>query len=242
MNPWALIIVVSRLRPESILVVSAYPQANSVLTRRGPVRNLPASFPHSIPLFSIRFSLNHETHLPAQPSKTKTYTWFSRTNVYPGRTFGVETPARERASTIVPLGLPGGSSISTLRDRVEASFGRRERLIESNEFTRVFRNGRRSVDVFFTVLYLPNSLGYPRLGLAVAKKNVRHAVRRNRLKRLARESFRLAGPALDSLDIVVLARHQADPATNSDLFVSLQNHWRRVGSDASSGKNAVTDG
>jgi len=206
------------------------------------VRNLPASFLSPIPLFSIRFSLNHETHLPAQSPKTKTDSWFSRTNVYPGRTLGVETPARERASTIVPLGLPEGKSISTLCDPVESSFSRRQRLIESTEFTRVFRNGRRSADGFFTVLYLPNSLGYPRLGLAVAKKNVRHAVRRNRLKRLARESFRLAGPALDSLDIVVLARRQADPATNSDLFLSLQNHWRRVGSDATSERTAVTDG
>jgi ribonuclease P protein component len=36
----------------------------------------------------------------------------------------------------------------------------------------------------------PNGLGYARLGLIVSKKFERHAVKRNRIKRILRETFR----------------------------------------------------
>ena len=49
---------------------------------------------------------------------------------------------------------------------------------------------------------LPNS----RLGLVVAKKKVRRAHERNRVKRLARESFRLHQQQLNDLDIVVMPK------------------------------------
>ncbi|SDH03556.1 ribonuclease P protein component [Nitrosomonas sp. Nm132] len=48
----------------------------------------------------------------------------------------------------------------------------------------------------------PSSLDYPRLGLIVAKKLERHAVRRNRLKRLLREVFRMHQQELDKMDCV----------------------------------------
>jgi ribonuclease P protein component len=55
----------------------------------------------------------------------------------------------------------------------------------------VFRQGQRSADRFFTVLYRPNALDMPRLGFAISRKKVRHATDRNRLKRVVRESFRI---------------------------------------------------
>ena len=48
----------------------------------------------------------------------------------------------------------------------------------------------------------PNDLGVPRLGLIVAKKVLRRAVDRNRVKRVIRESFRKRR-GLPALDIVV---------------------------------------
>jgi ribonuclease P protein component len=81
------------------------------------------------------------------------------------------------------------------------------------------------VDQYFTVLYRSNELAYSRLGLAIAKKIVRRAVARNRLKRIVRESFRTAGRQLNGLDIVIMARHRAEAALNAELFNSLDNHW-----------------
>ena len=102
------------------------------------------------------------------------------------------------------------------------------RLTCPAEYDRVFKNSRRSADRFFTVLYCRNDLGYSRLGLAIAKRHIRLAVRRNCLKRIIRESFRAARQELDGVDIVVLARSGAGNAANAELFDSLGRHWQRV--------------
>ena len=80
----------------------------------------------------------------------------------------------------------------------------------------------------FTVLFRPNELQIPRLGLAIAKKHSRHATARNRLKRIVRESFRQHQALLAGLDIVVMNRPAAGSAKNEQLFASLDRHWRRL--------------
>lgn len=110
----------------------------------------------------------------------------------------------------------------------KASFQKRFRLTKATEFERVFGENQRSVDGLFTVLYRRNGLGYPRLGLAIAKRQVRFAVDRNRLKRLIRESFRGAKQQLSDLDIVIMARHEAGTSDNAVIYASLAAHWRSM--------------
>lgn len=50
---------------------------------------------------------------------------------------------------------------------------------------------------------MPNSLGYPRLGIVVSKKTARRAVARNYMRRVLREWFRLNREKLGGLDVVV---------------------------------------
>ena len=76
-----------------------------------------------------------------------------------------------------------------------------------------------------TVLGRANGLGHPRLGLAISKRNIRHANDRNRIKRLIRESFRLNQHELAGIDVVVMARTAAIKADHETLFRSLQHHW-----------------
>ncbi len=108
------------------------------------------------------------------------------------------------------------------------AFPRPNRLTHAADYDRVFKRAKRSGDPFFTVLYCRNNLGYPRLGLAIAKKRVRRAVARNRLKRIIRDSFRRAKSQLLGVDIVIMARDQTEQAVNRDLFLSLEQHWRAV--------------
>jgi ribonuclease P protein component len=102
------------------------------------------------------------------------------------------------------------------------------RLRTPADFKNVFANPVKSTDKYFTVLAISTALPHARLGLAIAKKNVKHAVARNRIKRAARESFRLQRQHIVNIDIVVLARGDAANADLQILRKSLERHWLKL--------------
>lgn len=107
-------------------------------------------------------------------------------------------------------------------------FPRERRLLTAEDYKTVFSNPVKLACPPFTLLATPNSLGSPRLGLIVAKKNVKSAVSRNRLKRLCRQSFRLHQQQLPAVDIVLLARRGSSDMSNEVLFEHLNRLWSRV--------------
>ena len=107
-----------------------------------------------------------------------------------------------------------------------AGFAPQQRLVSSREFTRVFAKAERSADSFFTVLARPSDAANARLGLTIARRAAKRAVDRNRLKRIARESFRNLD--LVALDFVVLARRDAANADTKTLRRSLDSHFQRL--------------
>lgn len=70
------------------------------------------------------------------------------------------------------------------------SFTKAERLLKPDDFLKVKKSGKRYSTRSFTIFVLPNSLERRRLGLSVSSR-VGGAVKRNRMKRLLREFFRL---------------------------------------------------
>jgi ribonuclease P protein component len=96
------------------------------------------------------------------------------------------------------------------------------------EYKNVFDKPVKSTDSFFTLLAISNSYGYPRLGLAIAKKNIRKAVTRNLIKRVIKESFRLQQHRLINFDVVVLARRDAGATPPALLKKSLDKHWLKL--------------
>ena len=68
----------------------------------------------------------------------------------------------------------------------------------------------------------------PRLGIIVAKKNVKLAVQRNRIKRLLRETFRNERFQLPKIDIIVLAKKGVHQAENSEVIAELDYLWRKL--------------
>jgi ribonuclease P protein component len=64
--------------------------------------------------------------------------------------------------------------------------------------------------------------------MAVSKRQVKRAVDRSRLKRLARESFRVRRHSLTGLDLVVMARSAALSVDNARLAGSLEQLMNRL--------------
>ncbi len=109
-----------------------------------------------------------------------------------------------------------------------ARFPRCARLTGRNAFADVFAQPIKSGDRYFTVLARANDLGYPRLGLAIARKVAKSAVVRNRIKRVIRESFRHNQLWLGGRDYVVMGRPGVAAQDNTILFAALHRHWQRI--------------
>jgi ribonuclease P protein component len=107
------------------------------------------------------------------------------------------------------------------------SFSPQCRLKKPAEYKKVFAKPVKSSDQYFTLLAIQNDLDHSRLGLAIAKKNIRKAVHRNIIKRTVRENFRLQ-ENLGNIDIVVLARKEAIGVPLELLRKSLEKHWLRL--------------
>ncbi|AKC32290.1 ribonuclease P protein component [Candidatus Pantoea carbekii] len=104
-------------------------------------------------------------------------------------------------------------------------FPRALRLLTSAHFRYVFQYPQRARKNNITILSRCNSLKYPRVGLTVAKKYVKTAHERNRIKRLIRESFRKHQHILPEMDFVVVAKQGIANLDNSTLNKILETLW-----------------
>lgn len=113
----------------------------------------------------------------------------------------------------------------------EETFGKNKRLLTPSTFQQVFdkaviRVSHRN----FLILARPNELPQARLGLVIGKKNIRLAVNRNHVKRVARETFRHQHSQLPALDIIFLARRGLDGRIN--ITDMLSKAWIKLARDA----------
>ena len=108
------------------------------------------------------------------------------------------------------------------------TFPQNAKLSQPDHYRRVFESPKYKVSSgAFLLLATPGATPSSRLGVVVAKKNIRLAVRRNRIKRLVREQFRLH-PFDTAIDLVVLARSGADQLDNPSVWQELGRLWRTL--------------
>lgn len=90
-----------------------------------------------------------------------------------------------------------------------STFSKKERILKRPDFVNLNRSGERHHTRHFIFILKKNGLGIARLGITVSKKTG-NAVKRNRTKRLIRESFRLNKSLFpQGYDIVVIAKKDA---------------------------------
>jgi len=108
------------------------------------------------------------------------------------------------------------------------TFPKVNRLLSPKDFQFVFAQAEKFANRHWTLIVRPNQLPFPRIGLAIAKKQLARAVWRNRVKRLAREAFRQHKQALSGYDIVVLGRRGMDEIDNATLNNSFEHLIRQI--------------
>ena len=101
------------------------------------------------------------------------------------------------------------------------------RLKRPEEFQRVFSSKFRSGDRSLLLIARENGKLESRLGLAVPKKHIHHSVKRNKIKRVIRESFRLNQEQLQGLDVVVVIKQNIDNSVD-ELDMTLKKHWNKI--------------
>jgi ribonuclease P protein component len=108
------------------------------------------------------------------------------------------------------------------------SFPRNHRLVSKAEFKSIFDDSLKVTQKHLLALFKPNTKSNARLGVIVGKRVANHAVARNKIKRIIRESFRANQDQLKGIDIVIIARHQCDSLDKIQLREGIETLWQKL--------------
>lgn len=98
----------------------------------------------------------------------------------------------------------------------------------NRDFRRLYSRGKSFVSGYTVVYASKNRFDENRLGLTVSK-SVGKAVKRNRLKRLMRESYRLMEDKIASgFDIIIVARNRALGKTQQQIQKDVEYAMRKL--------------
>ncbi|MBI5971105.1 MAG: ribonuclease P protein component [Deltaproteobacteria bacterium] len=107
------------------------------------------------------------------------------------------------------------------------SFAKSERLLKSAEFARVKRLGKKQFTENFTAHLLSTQTERTRIGISISAR-VANAVKRNRIKRLIREFFRLNKDALPpSTDALITAKKDSSKNTYAQTEIELKRLFKK---------------
>lgn len=120
--------------------------------------------------------------------------------------------------------------------------------LNKNElFLQVYKKGKRSYHKYFTLHFLPNGMPINRLGIKAGKK-LAGAVRRNRVRRLVKESYRLLESEIKTgYDLVFVAKDDCLTADSLDETIKAMRHLFKyarlfvVSADSETAKDTKTE-
>jgi ribonuclease P protein component len=108
------------------------------------------------------------------------------------------------------------------------SFKKEDRILKRSEFLEFTRSGRKLQNSCFIAFIKPGRLDSSRLGITVTRK-VGKAAKRNRIKRLVREYFRLNRQQLNqNWDINIVAKQKAADLSSEKVYSFLQDLFEKI--------------
>ena len=107
---------------------------------------------------------------------------------------------------------------------------KRNVLRKKSDFSAIYNKGKSIGDRYIVLFYRKNGLPYHRTGFLASKK-VGNSVKRNRARRLMKESYRHLLPMLpqDGYDFIIIARNTISNQKCADVEKSLRSAFRRTG-------------
>ena len=108
------------------------------------------------------------------------------------------------------------------------AFPKSSRLLDAASYTNVFDGcDKKASSKIGTLLSVTTSLPSSRIGIVVAKRQIKRANQRNQVKRLVREDFRLRSFPRSS-DYVFLARHPCSELSKAQFANELDRLWQKL--------------
>lgn len=107
-----------------------------------------------------------------------------------------------------------------------SKFSKQYHLRHGYEFRFGFEHGRRFASPYLILFVWRNHLSHPRLGFALSKRCVALATRRNRIKRIIRESFRTRCQL--PIDVIMVGRAPIAEMKNTELRQHLDKNWEKI--------------
>ena len=108
------------------------------------------------------------------------------------------------------------------------SFNKKDKILKRREFLQLKRCGKKIQDRNFIVIYSDGRFEKNRIGITVSKK-IGNAVKRNKIKRLIREHFRVNRDKIaEFMDINVIAKKKAGEISADMVFKSLNAIFKKI--------------
>jgi ribonuclease P protein component len=105
---------------------------------------------------------------------------------------------------------------------------KKDKILKRREFLQLKRCGKRIQDRNFIIIYSDGRSEKNRIGITVSKK-LGNAVKRNKIKRLIRENFRMNRDKIaEFMDINVIAKKKAGEISADMVFKSLDGIFNQI--------------
>jgi ribonuclease P protein component len=113
-------------------------------------------------------------------------------------------------------------------------FSNKYRLRDTTEIAKVFKIGKYVHGKYIFIKYVPNKQKTARIAISVSTKMFKQAVKRNRIKRLLRESIQPHLTTLPNLDILIIAKKELTiDIPSKDINTDISNIFNKLTSTKS---------